>query len=269
MLSGAIGGPLMGGETPPTRSKVLAHDWETYSGSNSYWAVNNTWGASPFKNGPDYQQSITIDTQNFPNNTVIAWAWPHSQSNSTIYSYPEIVYGPRGAWNPFSLTRPAPMKISDAKQLSADFSFELTGNLDAVDILIESFLTSIPNPTDETTNLFEVCFFLYSGPGIRRYAATFSPQYRFAGKTFNATISLTRDTPPLVLIVPDNDIFAGTIDMLEVLNFLKASKILTGEEYIRAIEFGAEPQGNVPGPHSGKLLIRTLSYTWQHDTARQ
>lgn len=96
---------------------------------------------------------------------------------------------------------------------------------------------------------------------MRHFAATLSPQYRFHGK-FDAKIAVAPRSPPSVIIIPDNDLFVGTIDMLEVYKFLVVNKIITGEEYIRTVEFGAEPQGNVPPPHTGSLVTKLLNYTW-------
>jgi hypothetical protein len=245
-----------------TSTVVLTDDWDTHNGTNGYWAINNTWGASPFQNGSDYKQSITIDTQNFPNNTVIDWTWPDKQSDFVVYGYPEIVWGPKGTWNGFPGSVPIPTKIKDLKELSAKFTVELEGNLAAVDILMESFLTDVASPTSETNDKFEISFLLYPSPALRGYEASQSRRYRFIGK-FDANIAVVDGSPPIILIVPDTNIFIGTIDMLEVYRFLVANKIIAGDEYIRAVEFGVEPQGTVPGPHSGKLKIKTLNYTWQ------
>ena len=52
---------------------VLSNDWAKYS-STDFWTINNVANKGSLKNGIDYTQTITVDTDTFPSNTILSWS---------------------------------------------------------------------------------------------------------------------------------------------------------------------------------------------------
>ena len=104
---------------------TLTASWATY-GKGSFWALNNVWGAGELVNGVDYTQSIAYDSSTFPNGVTMSWDWP---MGSSVLGYPEIVYGTQDGTNavPAGQTTPPPTQVADFTNLSAQYSFSISG----------------------------------------------------------------------------------------------------------------------------------------------
>lgn len=240
---------------------ILSKDYSMYTHDANWWAVNNTWGKSPFVNGRDYTQTIACDRETFPNGTVMAWSWPDAASSSWAYSYPTICYG--NNWELSTTTGHVPQQIKNITDThSVTFDYSLQGNAaNSVDVMFETFLTdgkTGQGPFATGNALFELSIIPFPGPGGRR----FTPEYTFNLTGFKGSGYVRRASVPQVELMPDSDMFSGTINLREVLTFLMSNGILTGEEYLSTWQFGCEVQSGAPTPHSGGLTFNKLSVVW-------
>jgi hypothetical protein len=234
---------------------VLSADWATYS-SGAYWADTNPWGKGNLINGIDYTQTIALDPATFPNGTILSWSWP---STYAYYGYPEVIYGS----DPYYPRNPAvsSTQVANFTNLSTTYSISVSGNTNSYDTIFDMWLTSQP----------------YGGPNTREYEIEIVAQrptnwgpspshlaYMLTDSTLtNAAVyvnpgySSGGDTWTNITIMPQAEMLSGTISISDILKSLIWSGVITGQEYLSGVAFGAEPQGG-----AGSVAINDLSYQW-------
>jgi hypothetical protein len=95
--NGALCATVAFGDPPPT---------------SGWWCFNNTFGIGNLVNGTDFTQSVSMQANVFPLNTVISWRYPTPPNGCTgcggfAYGYPEIVYGrAETGGNPYKVVGP-------------------------------------------------------------------------------------------------------------------------------------------------------------------
>ncbi len=228
---------------------VISSNWATY-GSGSYWALNNVWGAGKLVNGIDYTESISFDPSTFPDGVTMSWNWPAATS---VLAYPEIVYGTQQSMPaPAGVTMPAPTQVANFTNLSAQYSFSISGQTNNFDVGFDLWLTSQPNSGIKD----ELMVFVHdpwgSANGASNIGSLNNSGIYVSYNWGNATQSWT-----YVQLVPSADSLSGTISFSDILKTLMWNGVLTGKEYISGIELGAEVGGG-----SGSLTVNNLSYQW-------
>ena len=148
------GNGLPTGSTPTLTSAsgqtiVLSRDWKYYSPANSYWwALDNPWNTGSLVRGTDYTQSVTVHTGTFPNGTRIAWNFGSHMAPSNVWGYPEVIYGRQaGWWAPPNGVIPTPIQLRNHKRFLMSWNISLTGNLTLYNVLSETHLATVADPT--------------------------------------------------------------------------------------------------------------------------
>lgn len=231
---------------------ALTGSWATYA-LGSFWVLNNVWGAGNLVNGKDYSQSITVNSDTFPNGVTMSWRWPRGKS---VLSYPEIVYGTQQSMPaPAGLNMPRPTQVANFANLSAEYSISISGQKRNFDVGFNLWLRSRPNGGPETIE-DELMIFVHNPWGSAKGA-------KKIGTVDSADIYVNYDWGnevqhwAFIQLVPTASQLSGTVEFSYILKTLIWKGILTGDEYISGIELGAEV-----GSGSGSLTINSLSYRW-------
>ena len=226
---------------------VLSNDWAKYS-STDFWTINNVANKGSLKNGIDYTQTITVDTNTFPSNTRLSWSWPDT-FNPMTFAYPEVVVGYK-PWDNFGPTNYT-SQINAIQDFKIDYNLTLGGQTDNYNVAFTMWLTDEANgQRDDITH--EVMVWVHDGN--MNPAGTKVGFYD--GPTFDADIWVHPshgDTAggsgviwKYIALETTTDVLAGQIDMKALLLDLKAKGIITGTEYVNGYELGAESPGE-PG----------------------
>jgi hypothetical protein len=228
-------------------TSVLTASWATY-GKGAFWVMNNTWGAGSLVNGVDYTQSISYDSSTFPDGVTMSWDWPMGTS---VLAYPEIIYGTQQSIPaPAGVTMPAPTQVADFTNLSAQYSFSISGQTNDFDVGFDLWLNSAPSGGIED-ELMVLVHNPWSVPGTTLGTIDNSGiyvSYNWGDSTQNWTF---------IELAPSADALSGTISFSDILKTLIWDGVITGSEYISGIELGAEVGGG-----TGSLTINSLSYQW-------
>lgn len=232
---------------------ALTGSWATYA-LGSFWVLNNVWGAGNLVNGKDYSQSITVNSDTFPNGVTMSWHWPRGKS---VLSYPEIVYGTQQSMQaPAGLKMPRPTQVANFINLSAEYSFSISGQNRNFDVGFNLWLRSRPNGGPEAIE-DELMIFVHNPWGSAKGAKKIST-------VNNADVYINYDWGngvqhwAFIQLVPNESQLSGTVEISKILKTLVWKGILSGDEYISGIELGAEV-----GSGSGSLTINNLSYRWE------
>ena len=183
----------------------------------------------------------------------MSWKWP---KRTSVLAYPEIVYGTQqgGGWPaPAGATTPPPTQVANFTNLSAQYSFSMSGQTRNFDVAFDLWLTSLDSSHQSTIKdeLLILVHNPWSVPG------------KNIGTLNSAGIYVSYDWGngekkwTLVEVVPAADTLSGTISFSDILKTLIWNGVLTGSEYISGIELGAEVGGG-----TGSVTIDSLSYQW-------
>jgi hypothetical protein len=229
-------------------NSVLSAGW-AYYGQGSFWVLNNVWGAGSLVDGVNYTQTIAYNSSSFPNGVTMSWDWP---MGSSVLGYPEIVYGTQDGTNaaPAGVTTPPPTQVANFTNLSAQYSFSISGQTNNFDVGFDLWLTSQPNGgiADEIMVLVHNP---WSTPGNN------------IGNIDNSGIYVSTNWGDgsanwtFVELAPTADQLSGTISFSNIMKTLVWDGVIAGSEYISGIELGAEVGGG-----TGSLTINSLSYQW-------
>ena len=192
---------------------VLSSSWATY-GKGSFWALNNTWGAHSLVNGVDYTQSISFDSSTFPDGVTMAWNWPMGTS---VLSYPEIVYGAQQSMPaPAGTIMPTPTQVADFTNLSAQYSFSISGQTNNFDVGFDLWLTSQPGGGQSSIKdeLMVLVHNPWSVPGTN-IGTIDNSGISVAYNWGNSTQSWT-----FIQLTPSADQLSGTISFSDILKTL-------------------------------------------------
>ena len=234
---------------------VLTSNWAEYF-SGPWIAYNNVWGAGGLVNGVDFTQTITIDEATFPDGTVLSWSWPSAYK---YYAYPEIIYGSApGLINPDG---PQSAQTADFTSLSTSYSITLSGNTNNYDVIFDLWFTPTKNGAQDTAD-YELMVVAYAPPGwgpgsYEKAAYTLTDSTVTDASVYLNSKSSGGDTWTAITVMLPSNMLSGTISISDIIKSLIWNGVITGQDYLPGVQFGAEPQGG-----SGSVLINTLSYNW-------
>jgi hypothetical protein len=241
---------------PATAPTELISDYAEYF-SGPYSANNSVWGNSGLVNGVGYTQSITLNPETFPNNTTLSWSWPSTPAPGGVYAYPEIIYGS----TPYQPNDgPGPTQLANFAGLSTSYSITLSsGNPNQYNAIFDLWFTSQPNGGHDTRK-FELEIVAHADwtPPASNLAYTLTDStLTNAGVYIIPGYTGDGDTWTNITVLPQSDMLSGTISISDIIKSLIWNGVVTGQEYLSGVAFGAEPTEG-----SGTLTINNLSYQW-------
>lgn len=229
---------------------TLISDNTTEYISGQYSVQNNPWGRGALVNGVDFTVATEFLPEALPNNVTFSWNWRgNGGGGGTILGYHDHTYKPADSNGRIAT------QIKNFSDLSVDYDVSYRGsNLQYFDVAWDLFLKSAPLG-DGSTITQEVMVFLHT-----------PVDWQFQNQSFTVTctgltaavVNVTPGAIPLIAVKMTSDLYSGTISFSEVFNILIAQGILTGNEYLDNIQFGAEEGGG-----SGSLHIKKLNYRWK------
>jgi hypothetical protein len=235
-----------------------------------YWSYLNVWYPP---RGSSYSTTITNCPSNYPNGTVMSWSFPDSLNGETnVYAYPDIVYGILGGgYPPTPANIPTPIQlVSLPSDFSLTYNITFNANLDDLDVLIETWPTTVPNPPNPFTNdtrTNEIGFLAHVPSYTLAYLLSLPNHIDYSAGGVNVYIVTVPSTPPFTVMMPVTtpggttplDLTSGTytIPFGALLSFLTAQGILNPNNYITGYEFGFEI-----GRGMGSVTINQLQWHW-------
>lgn len=243
---------------------LITGDWQSYQGTlqPGWWALDNPWNNGSLVNGKNYTQTITVTVNQFPNNTVANWSWPHTLAPTYgVYGYPEVVYG----WQNGTLASPdgkgpTPVQLKNLTALTWSFNITTTPSSPTTfDVLGQTVLTSTSRPgTGAGNQLFTVGFYVYHEPNLDSWISSHSINWAYnVGGLIGTVYRDNTFSPPFIFFVPSANIFSGTIDLKAFFNWTTTKHITTGNEYIGGWEIACEPQRGI-----GSYTLNSINYNW-------
>jgi hypothetical protein len=218
-----------------------ANWYSTMDGPYRY--ENNVWGKGKAKKG--FEQCL-LDRE-VGGRTERGWTWNWPGFDSTVFAYPEIVFG----WKPWSGGEPTdprmPMKVADITQLSLTFEVETTAT-GTYNLAPEIWLTRSgawsknPNPALIST---EVMFWMDYG-GEAEPAGKIADRPTIAGieyELWRADNFGAGGKWTYIALKSTKIRHQGVIDMLAVLRYLAQQGAIDPNHYVASIEFGNEIMG--------------------------
>jgi hypothetical protein len=229
-------------------ANVTSHCNDGYAVADGpYRYENNQWGRGKAQ-GPFEQCLLSRDVGG---RTERGWSWSFPGTDSSVFSYPEIIFG----WKPWTggkTTDPRlPSRVGDFKKLIVvyDVESQISGSYN---LAPEVWLTNravkngAPSPSSITA---EVMFWMDSG-GIARPGGAHVADFVVGGAPYELwqqdgangsgassaewrLISFKRTTPQL----------NGTIDIPAFMRVLVEQQLVDPNHYISTIEFGNEVTG--------------------------
>jgi hypothetical protein len=223
-------------------------------------------------NGVMYDLNITTPSTTSPNGTIINWSFPSTPNDSDVYAYPHITYGNDLGYP--STTGVPSLQVSAITNLSVTYNISVSAatNPATYDCLIETFATSIPNPTDGTTATNEIGFLAHTPAELASYILSLPNHFNYSAGGLNAYIVTAPYGTPETLIMPVTtpggttplDMISGTytVQLNAILAALVQQGILSSNSYIDNWQTGFEV---VDG--SGSATVNSLSYDWNGTAA--
>jgi Ca2+-binding RTX toxin-like protein len=219
--------------------------------SNGWYVLNNAWGCSNLTPGKDYTLSSLLHPADPSNGTSFTWSFaatttPYPQ----VLAYPEVIFGHTpysGAASPTENFGPFPARIGELASFSADVNATISGHTSGFDVSFDIFLTNVPNG-DATTVSNEVMIWLHKG--------AMQPPGTLIGTYVDGTfVADVYHSGAYTAVVAQTDTLVGNIDIGSVFQYLTDQGILTPNEYLNSVEFGAEVTSGAGGLQLNELSL--------------
>ena len=218
---------------------IILTDQQPYF-QGSYEAYASPWSTffdNRLVRGTDFLDTITVYPATFPDGTVIDSRWPLTKpEKSGVWGYHALSFGNYDGGHPPVL--PRPQQVKDIHELSEEFefSYEGSGNFN---LLNEFYLTSLPG--DAAAKVIEIGIFLHVPESTVRFIRSGEQIGVFTDQ--DGQIWKITQAKGYVMIVADGnaDVRRGRADLRQILAFLMAKNVITGEEWFNGLAFGMEP----------------------------
>jgi len=222
------------------------------------WHVEtNVWNPQGLIYGSDYTTSISYDSANLDNHPVWNWQFPAATATNyyTVHAYEEIMYGGSPWWDSATGVEPLtifPLSIASLAALNINYDVSIAGNTDGFNIAFEVWLESTngsgsANLTNEVMVWFHHGSMTPGGNPVGTYTAGV-----YSGPITNAS---NWNSWNYTAVMSNTDLLSGTFDLVPFLAQLKSMGIITGNEYIYGLEFGAEVETG-----TGSWTVNKLEY---------
>jgi hypothetical protein len=212
-----------------------------------YRYENNQWGSGKAE-GP-FEQCLLKRTVNGKQER--GWSWSFPGTDSSVFSYPEIIFG----WKPWTggkTTDPhLPTRVGDFKKLTLIYEVEsqITGSYNlAPEVWVTSrnVQNGPPSPSSITA---EVMFWMDSG-GVAKPGGAPVGSYTVNGDTYElwnqegaAGDASTNARWRLISFKRATPLLKGVIDIPAFMRVLVDEKLVDPNHYISTVEFGNEVTG--------------------------
>lgn len=223
----------------------ICNDWAEIQFQTEYTISNNVWNKG---NIADYQQCIWEVKLNNMMNWGWTWIWPKDGGN--VKSYPEIIYGWK-PWNSGSTTSHLPIQLDHINQITVDYDTILSAT-GAYNIAFDLWITSesAPNQNNITHEIMiwvETQGLTPAGNLIETVTLGGEKYGLYKGNVSHAKWTYIA----FVKAIPQRK---GTINVHELLKYLKDKNFISPNGYLACIEFGNEV---IEG--KGELTIQNYS----------
>lgn len=212
-----------------------------------YRYENNQWGSGKAQ-GP-FEQCLLERTVNGRRER--GWTWSFPGTDSTVFSYPEIIFG----WKPWTggkTTHPAlPMRVGDYKKLTLVYEVEsqIAGSYN---LAPEVWLTNrrVQNgDADPRSIRAEVMFWMDSG-GVARPGGAKIADVEVAGDAYELWVQdgangsgASEAQWRLISFKRPMPLLKGEIDIPAFMRILAERNLVDPNHYIATVEFGNEVTG--------------------------
>jgi hypothetical protein len=218
----------------------------------------------------NYDETITSSPSTLSDGTVFTWSFPSQPNSNYVYAYPNVTYGNDPYFSPVNTV--ASLQAGSITNLSVTYNVSVTAATNSYDCLIETFATSVPNPSGSSSLMNEIGFLAHTPAIMEAYVLSLANHFNFSFDGFNAYIATTTGTidtatPPYTIIMPVTapggttplDMISGTytVPLSNILAALITHGILSPSSYISYYQFGFEIADG-----SGSATINSLSYDW-------
>jgi hypothetical protein len=241
------------------RPVLIKQDEELYT-KGPYIAYAAPWSAKATKlvAGKDFVNTIAIHEASFPAQTKLAWHWPLDTSKKTgVRGYNTLSYGNYDGGVPEQAVKP--LRVSDIRSGWQQFDWDydlITGDFN---LLAEFYLTRTPGAAKAKT--VEVGFMLHVPDATRAWIGT-NPPLATWRDAFGTDWTVTRNQGPgidYMIFLPASgaDLLKGRLDVKGALAELRRLGVITGDEWLNGVAFGAEP---ISG--SGAVTVTDWKVYW-------
>jgi hypothetical protein len=234
--------------------KVLKKDWASYT-DGDFTLVNNPWNQGKLKNGPDYTQSVTFDTDDPTRDVLFKWDWPDV---GHVVAYPEIIVGfkPWGQEGSDSLVT----RLDKLSQLDVTIDYDISGNTRDSNVAFDIWLSdkALAGNKHITTELM-----IWTHDGGLRPAGEKVGFYRdgdfraqiWVAEDFGDSSGESSTTWRYIAIRSKDEIRTDTIDIAAIIADLVERGLIDDQDYLNGYEFGAEVTGG-----RGSLKLHEISH---------
>jgi len=214
-------------------------------GGGAYHYENNQWGWA--KEHSRYEQCLLEREVSGQTERGWTWAWPGQ--DSSVFAYPEIIFG----WKPWTGGKSSdprfPLKLSNVRELAIDYAVE-TSATGSYNLAPEVWLIrGRPSAGERNPGLIsaEIMFWVEAS-GVARPAGSVVDRPTIAGKQYEVwqmdhAGDNGRGGWRLISIKTLTTERAGTIPVAELLRYLVQKDLVSAEHLVASVEFGNEISG--------------------------
>jgi hypothetical protein len=244
--------------------RVLKKDWASYT-DGDFALVNNPWNNGKLKNGSDYTQSITFDTDDVPRDVLFKWDWPDV---GHVVAYPEIIVGykPWGKEGSDTLVT----RLDKLGKLDVTIDYDIAGDVDDFNVAFDIWLSdkALAGSRHITTELM-----IWTHDGGLRPAGEKVGSYRdgdfraqiWVAEDFGDSSGESAATWRYIAIRAKDEIRADTIDIAAIIADLVERGLVDDQDFLNGYEFGVEVTGG-----QGRMKLHEISHDFATiDEARQ
>lgn len=217
--------------------------------ANGWYVLNNAWGSANLAEGTDFSIASHFNTRDMTGGTDFNWLYPLATTNLTVKAYPEVIFGSspfNTTGNPTARAGVFPVQVSSLNKLIANYDVSHGGNLGGYNIAFDIWLANSATGTGQAAISNEIMIWLHKG-GLEPFGEAIGT---YKKGSFSATI---HHVGTYTALVADRDWTSGALDIADILGTLKGLGIVSGSEYLRSVELGAEVSSGV-----GRLSINNL-----------
>lgn len=247
--------------TPCASQMLVRHDGE-WASQWKYLVYAAPWCAKSHPSlvyNRDYQDEISWQSGQMPNNIKIKWRWPAASARPAdcgAYGYNFVAYGNYdGGYTKVGIPAKQVRAISE---LTVSYAVDVQATAANFNGLFEFFLTNASGRTDQKA--VEIGWLWHAPPKTREWAATgykigtFTDRY---GKRWTVTANNTGVAGLYIVFIPEGGSqLTGSFDVKGGLAFLKTGKFISDQLWFNGAAMGVEPLGG-----SGTTVVRSLKVT--------
>jgi hypothetical protein len=243
ILTACGGGGGSGGVTPSISSNSCERF--TYVLQGQYAAGPDVWGLDYSSNqSNNYSACVTITSNGQNTSAVSSWDFGSMVGNPVI-AFPSVYYGAK-VGSPVTVNSVLPKQINQINSFVVSWNYNLTHGqgLDSGDVIIDNWLTTIPNATGYTPSegmAVEIMIFLENwGSNWATYYLNW-PIVSIEGIQYYFQATLEQNNILAVSLFPVNNLSRNSsLDLAPILKYLIDNNIVPDNLYFADTEFGTE-----------------------------